>query len=669
MSWIQKLYETYELADIRSDAGDESALLPISHVSQQAHIEITLDGAGNFRRAELVAKENTLTAATEDSAGRSSGGAPHPLNDKIQYVAGDYSILGGRKSPYFEDFKSGNEIKDGYLTLLTKWNSFLPNPKLKAVLSYVERRSVVKDLIDAGILHLDSSGSLVASWDSDGDPPPIFKYLAKKKENEKVYQDQGDAFVRWRVEIEGVSESRTWADDDLVNSWIEYNSKLQTVSGLCYVRGEEQSVGTKHPARLRHGGDKAKLISSNDTSGFTYLGRFTNSEQACAVGYETSQKAHAALRWLIQRQAFRNDDQVVVAWEISGKDVPSPLRNTKDTFIDESSSSDDNTRDEFDFYVEGASDNDAMGYDGDFGQLFARKLSAKIAGYSRTLGSAKDIVIIGLDSSTPGRMAITYYRELAGSEFLARLESWHENFAWFQNYGKEMKFIGAPSPKEIAEAAFGRRLDKKVSKMTVNRLLPCIIDGSPFPQDLIKSTRNRAANRIGMEHWEWEKVLGIACALYRGFNKDKGGYKMALETERISRDYLYGRLLAVAERLEYIALGITGENRDTNAAKLMHRFAERPYSTWAQIEKALVPYKTRLQSRRAGFLANMKNLIDEIHCMFMPEDYTSDAPLSGEFLLGYHCQRHDLKLKSKDEENPSPNDTNIRQEVIEDVTQ
>jgi len=28
-----------------------------------------------------------------------------------------------------------------------------------------------------------------------------------------------------------------------------------------------------------------------------------------------------------------------------------------------------------------------------------------------------------------------------------------------------------------------------------------------------------------------------------------------------------------------------------------------------------------------------------------PEEFTIDKPLSGEFLLGYHCQREDLKPK------------------------
>lgn len=46
----------------------------------------------------------------------------------------------------------------------------------------------------------------------------------------------------------------------------------------------------KHPSKIRNTADKAKLISGNDESGFTYRGRFANKQQAVAVGYFTSQK-------------------------------------------------------------------------------------------------------------------------------------------------------------------------------------------------------------------------------------------------------------------------------------------------------------------------------------------------------------------------------------------
>lgn len=121
---------------------------------------------------------------------------------------------------------------------------------------------------------------------------------------------------------------------------------------------------------------------------------------------------------------------------------------------------------------------------------------------------------------------------------------------------------------------------------------------------------------------------------------------MALDENRKTRDYLYGRLLAIADNLEEWALRTAGENRQTNAARLMQRFAEHPYSTWRTIELALVPYKARLGNKATKHL----RLITEVMNMFDPDDFTNDRKLSGEFLLGYHCQREALWRKEGDSE-------------------
>jgi CRISPR-associated protein Csd1 len=153
-----------------------------------------------------------------------------------------------------------------------------------------------------------------------------------------------------------------------------------------------------------------------------------------------------------------------------------------------------------------------------------------------------------------------------------------------------------------------------------------------------------------MEKWEWEKCLGIACALVRGSRRKEEDYQMALEESRTTRDYLFGRLLAIAENIEQRALHIANEKRDTNAAKLMQRFADHPCSTWRNIEVALVPYKTRLRTRRPSVLLERDKLLDSVMCMFKPEDFISDSKLSGEFLLGYHCQRSALWLRGKQDD-------------------
>ena len=114
---------------------------------------------------------------------------------------------------------------------------------------------------------------------------------------------------------------------------------------------------------------------------------------------------------------------------------------------------------------------------------------------------------------------------------------------------------------------------------------------------------------------------------------------MELEVERKTRDYLYGCLLAVGEKIESTALSFAKENRDTAAARYMQRFSDRPFSTWKLIEGSLVPYMSRINTKMPGLLAGYKELLDEIHSSFAVNDYTEDKPLSGEYLLGYHCQR------------------------------
>ena len=55
MSWIQKLYETYNNCQSmigKSDDVNTTPLLPIFHTTQIAHIEIVIDQEGNFKRLE-----------------------------------------------------------------------------------------------------------------------------------------------------------------------------------------------------------------------------------------------------------------------------------------------------------------------------------------------------------------------------------------------------------------------------------------------------------------------------------------------------------------------------------------------------------------------------------------------------------------------------------------
>jgi CRISPR-associated protein Csd1 len=427
---------------------------------------------------------------------------------------------------------------------------------------------------------------------------------------------------------------------------VRYFTGQQTTHNTCMVVGglQEVAVASLHPARLRNPADKAKLISSNDTSGFTFRGRFHTAGEAVSVGFDITQKAHNALRWLIRRQSYRHAEQVIVSWSVGGEEVPDLLADTFDLAA------------KFNLQL----DNESA----DTAQAFALQLKKSISGYAAKLAPTADIVVMGLDSTggLQGRMAITFYRELLGSEFLDRVETWHNKMTWPQNFGANKHFIGAPAPKDIAEAAFGRRLDDKLKKSTVERLLPCIVDGQQIPRDLVVATSRRASNRSAFkptERWDWEKCLGIACALFKAYHIERN-YQMALEQDRTTRDYLYGCLLAIAEDIERHALRVANENekRDTMAARLMQRFSDHPFSTWKTIELALAPYQSRLRAQRGGLMFKRDQLLDDTMGKFAINDFTNDTPLTCEFLLGYHCQRQNLRLSKATPNDDSVIDTN-----------
>jgi CRISPR-associated protein Csd1 len=613
MTWLQRLYETYESCVGREPEGGEK-LMPICHMTQRAHVEVVLSGRGEFRRALVVPPDDavTLIPVTEASAGR-SGSKPtsHPLCDKLQYMAGDFIAYGGAVTSGYasEPAAPHRDFVGG----LRDWaTSPYTHPKVEAILAYVERGQLIRDLVKEKVLHLDGAGCLLDRWKGERtEAPAVFAAIGQVSQQEIL--------VRWRVEAEiGDPLTATWNDESLVQAWISYYRSQQDKLGFCMITGDQAVLAIQHPKRLRHAADQAKLISSNDTSGYTFRGRFLGANEAASVGFEVTQKAHNALRWLIARQAYRDDSQVFVAWCPGGADVPRPAASTLDLFADE--------------------------HDGpaDTAEAFARRLSRKIAGYRSELGARDDVIVMGLESATPGRLSITYYRTLMGSEFLDRIEKWHRQYAWYQDLGdRNRRFVGAPSPRTVAEAAFGSRLDAKLRRATVERLMPCIVDAVPMPRDLVQAAVRRACHRFAMDDAEWSKALGVACALVSGYYVERN-YQMALETGRTTRDYLYGRLLAVADSIESYALRMADENRSTTAERLMQRFADRPFSTWRNIELALPPYKSRLRASAPGFLVARESLLQEIKDAFNVDDFTDDRPLSGEFLLAFDVQRRDL---------------------------
>ena len=97
--------------------------------------------------------------------------------------------------------------------------------------------------------------------------------------------------------MSGKEAEHTWRNKFIYDSWIDYyaSQKANDEKVLSYVSGTYDAKAGKAPKRIRNAADNAKIISSNDTQGFTYLGRFKSADDAASIGYEDMQHMHLSL--------------------------------------------------------------------------------------------------------------------------------------------------------------------------------------------------------------------------------------------------------------------------------------------------------------------------------------------------------------------------------------
>lgn len=184
------------------------------------------------------------------------------------------------------------------------------HPKLKAILHYVKSGSIIKDLVGCGLMEVSEKG---------------------KPKDEKL-------LVCWRVLDPGSdAPPECWRDPTLFTAFINYYSSVQQPqSDLCMISGSIDQLASQHPKGVVSLYGNAKIISANDNSGFTYRGRFTDKRQAATVGYTVSQKAHAALRWLVSNEGRTIGGRTFLCWSPQGVAVPqvtSPFLRSSEAVI------------------------------------------------------------------------------------------------------------------------------------------------------------------------------------------------------------------------------------------------------------------------------------------------------------------------------------------------
>ena len=490
---------------------------------------------------------------------------------------------------------------DAYLEAIRVWKeSEYGSPKLDAIYKYVLKNHVLSDLKRSEAIELDNKGDI------------------KDK----------DVLLTWRVEGLGIDSGAVYEDEELMHNYTEfYIHNRNSKKGLCMITGEEDYLANNHLKGILSFSANAKLISSNDKTDFTYQGRFLNENEALSVGYISSQKAHNALKWLLSNYGIRLEGKEFVAWNPKGKEIPKvnlPLLKSKSNKIIPSD--------------------------------YKEQLKRTINGYKASLPDNEPVVIAAFEAATNGRLSVTYYNELQGSDFLDRLYDWDSTCCWYDNrYGTE-----SPLLSTIVNFAFGTQINSgkdkgrvkcnpKIYQQQMQRLIVCRIDKVLFPRDILKNLVTKSSNLFIYTKENVDKLLFATCAVIKKCKHDysKEEWDMALNENSTDRSYLFGRLLATLEKIEKDAM--EDNERKTKIIKNQAFFIQRPLTVFTQVMTNLkIAYYPKL---KPGVETYYEKLIEELtEKLSLSPENELDKPLSENYLIGYYLQKNAFYTKKENEE-------------------
>lgn len=624
MSWTDELYKVYE-QQRGTVQRDGTVLLPVSHSTANAQIEVTLKSDGTFVSAAALSKEeglNTIIPVSAASAKRSGPTPPpHPFADKLFYLAGDIE-------KYLKTDKYKN-FYEAYVEQLKKWNeSEYRHDAVSAVYAYITKCTLFSDLLDCHVIEL---------------------------KEEKIDEKKLSSFIRFCIYYPELSrESQTWKDETLYTAYKNYSLSMQSNSekGLCYALGKQLPImkNTEHSKQIISRSPNAKLICLNDQK-LAYLGRFTNDKQAISVSYDFSQKMHNALRWLIQRQgisvaesgkkkeSMQFDTLQLVVWTSSMRDNPNITGSAYDVDDDE----------HFGEETEKVLP--------DTEPIYRDFLRRSIFG-TKNFEIDSKVMLMGVDAATTGRLSISIYEELEHSRLLEQLVKWHSETSALRFYSKHRTSgINSFALREIINCAYGMEngkgyleTKKEIEKDNVLRLLPCITQGRAIPADIVQNLVKKASNPLAYENgYNHRKVIETACGMIRkqNFDRKRGITSMAYDPNEKDRSYLFGCLLAIADAAEYATYDDNDKkSRITNAKRYWSMFAKRPFTTWATIEKQVRVYMTKL----GGKSIHYEKMLNSVMGNFKLNEFSDDSPLSPAYLLGYHHYNAEIYNSKKTEE-------------------
>ena len=198
--------------------------------------------------------------------------------------------------------------------------------------------------------------------------------------------------------------------------------------------------------------------------------------------------------------------------------------------------------------------------------------------------------------------------------------------------------------------------NSKLKTKTVERLLPCVLEHRKLPLDLKNRMLQNLCNRNSYEK-TWNYVLALGCSIFKKHQIDdrkKEEVSEMLDVNEQSRSYLYGRLLAVYEKLERDALNSRGsDNKDrraTNAERLWSAYTKMPGRTLKILEEKVRPYREGLIKANYGSVKYYDGILADVTSRLREAEnfeQVKNRALDEDFVFGYYAQKQDFYTKKE----------------------
>ncbi|KXT78394.1 type I-C CRISPR-associated protein Cas8c/Csd1 [Streptococcus sp. DD13] len=615
MDFFTSLLHAYEKAEEtglvdQQDGNSGTVLLPIYHTSLKSNgkniISVKLNQDGSFYKAEVMGENQTIIfPVTSDSVARSgSSPAPHPLVDKFSYYVSEES-----QSQY-----------DKFHDQLSNWIDVCEEDEVKGFLKRIQQFILRPDFL-SHILHslfgrqYQREGLKITYPDSTGKNKTI---------------DLSAYFLEFTVvQFHGFKDESVTSYKALHQSFISLVTANRDNLGTCNISGQTEQITNKHRGLMGN----AKIISVSN-KGEAYKGRFKEREDVFSVGYETSEKIHLMIKYLLENNnsnAWIASSQYLINWfsddlvNESQLDIVNPAFN--DLFED--------AEDEEDALVSIKPNEENRQIGSSF--IKGRKLFGEEATYNVAI----------LNKTSNGRIALKYFRQLQASQLLKNLKTWQENYSWEVRTKAGNYKLKTPTFNEIINVAYGvdreryLELDNDAFRSDqYQKLVTALIDGKPIPNTLVKKIEDNIKQRQKYsKHWYQVQQVSLAI-LHKQYGRE---FTPMLDHQETDRSYLFGRLLAIYELFEAQRYALDGgsQERITNAERYWNAYTGQPAKMMNHLENKIKTYEEVLKLNRPGLWHKLEKEREEIiqllTPMFAHKDFTQ--PLDYKFIFGYYAEK------------------------------